>query len=259
MLKISKHIYIHPLTIFMFLAAYISKNLGLTASLYLVMLLHELFHMLFAIYLRLGVSRIILYPFGVSLTLKTRILCSLSDKIILYLSGPFINGIVAIVMCLLGVKNDFYFNNILLFIINLFPIVPLDGGRLLEEVFLERLGEKASKILMIIISLLFSALLLTAVIIFAKPTINSITFIIFIAGGALLQKPKYSRDYIRMLSISKKKSKKARVIVAENDDPTQKLIKEFSPKQRTIVIFLDNLGSVSKIKTDKEIIKDILS
>ena len=64
---------------------------------------------------------------------------------------------------------------------------------------------------------------------------------------------------MRQLALSGKKSPKARVILAESDDTPQKLIKEFSPSERTLVVFCSDDGSVERIKTDREVIYNILT
>ena len=112
MIKLSGKIYIHWLTVVLFVSAYITRTLGMTALMYSVMLLHELAHTAAAKFLRLGIGRIIFYPFGLCLNLKTRILCSFTDEIILYISGPLVNAVIAAVMCVLGKFNLFFYNNL---------------------------------------------------------------------------------------------------------------------------------------------------
>ncbi len=259
MIKISKYIYIHPLTVFMFVAAYITRSLESVLLIYLVMLLHELSHTLAAVYLRLGVSRIIMYPFGVSLTVKTRILCSLSDKIILYLSGPLINAAFALIMAISGVFNDFYYNNLILFILNLMPMLPLDGGRLLEEFILSKRGEKFARRVMLAVSLLTASIIAGVIVIFASPDINSFSFLVFMLGSVLLQKPKYSRDYLKQLALTETKTSKSKVLIVESDVNERKLVKDFSPNERTLVVFCAENGRVESVKTDREIICNLLA
>ncbi len=259
MIKLSKHIYIHPLTIAMFASGYITRTLEIMAGLYAIMLIHELSHMCAAIFLKLGVSKIILYPFGVSLTVKTRILCSLSDKVVLYLSGPVINALIAVIMAVCGKMNDFYYNNLILFIINLLPILPLDGGRLLEDILLFKIGERYARRIMTVLSVVIAFCVSGILILFATPTVNSISFVIFLLGSTILQKPKYNRDYIRQLALTKNSATKAKVIIAEEGTPPQKLVGEFSPSRRTLVVISNDVGEVLKIKTDKEVLSEIFS
>ncbi len=260
MIKVSKYVYIHPLTIVMFISAYITRSLELMSMLYLVMFLHEMAHMLSAVYLKLGVSRIIFYPFGVNLTLKTHILCSFSDKIILYLSGPFVNISLAVIMLISGRVNDFYYNNFALFILNILPMLPLDGGRVLEEFLLYKRGEKYTRHMMVVLTIILSAILTTFLTVFSAPTINSFTFAVFILGGAIMNKPKYRRDYLRQLALDMPKTKIANVIITEDDlTEGERLIGEFSASKRTIVVLCDKEGKIENIKTDKEIIQNILA
>lgn len=260
MIKLSSHIYIHWLTVAVFAAAYITRTLEITAMMYSVMLLHELSHAVAALYLRLGISRIILYPFGVSLTLKTRLLCSLSDNLILYLAGPLVNAAVAAVSAALFGINLFAVNNIAVFALNLLPILPLDGGNIADALLRRFFGERASGRVMVIISVLFSAAVTVLFVLTGNINTNTVTLSAFILGGCVMNKPKYNRDFIKELAFSENKSGiKSDVFLVDFETPKRKIAAEFSPKKRAVVLFADKSGTVKSIKTDKEVIFDILN
>ena len=137
MIKITKHIYIHILTVILFAVCYVTRRLELLALSYAIMTVHELSHLLAAVCIGLKPSRIVFYPFGVNLKLKTRMIYSISDEVILYFAGPFSNVIMALLAVFLDfpMKEEFYIQNIALFILNMLPIIPLDGGVILKKVF----------------------------------------------------------------------------------------------------------------------------
>lgn len=259
MIKISKHIYIHSLTVALFASAYITRTLGITAMMYSVMLLHELSHMFAAIYLRLGISRIILYPFGVSLSVGTRMLCPFSDSLILYLAGPLINAVIALIMAILGCRNLFALNNLAVFVLNILPIIPLDGGRITEALLIRVMGERKCRIMMTIISVIFSLGLLILLILSCSININSLTFIAFIFGGCIMQKPKYNRDFIREITFAEKKTIKSDVFVVGEDMPKRKVVSYFSPNKRAVIFVCDKAGAIKDVKTDTQVISDILN
>ena len=148
MIKISGYLYIHWLTVAFFACCYITRTLGFAASVYAVMLIHEAAHALASVYLGIGISRFVLYPFGVNLKIKTRLLASCADEMILYLSGPLVNAAAALLCVVFGYRNSFYYNNLLLFVINILPVLPLDGGQAARRLLSGRLGEgRAVKLL----------------------------------------------------------------------------------------------------------------
>ena len=198
MIRLSKHLYLHWLTVIMFVSAYITRTLGITCMMYSVMLLHELAHMAAAAYLKLGISRIILYPFGVSLTVKSRILCSLSDSMILYVAGPLVNAVIAAIGAVFNVYNLFMLNNLAVFVLNILPIIPLDGGRIAEALLIRNTGERNSRIIMSLISIFLSMVLIAILIVSGSVNINSVTFVLFVFGNCIMQKPKYNRDLIKV-------------------------------------------------------------
>ncbi|MEE0943937.1 MAG: hypothetical protein UIM24_00600 [Clostridia bacterium] len=259
MIKLSKHLYIHWLTVLFFVSAYISRTLEITCIMYSVMLLHELAHTAAAFYLKLGISRIILYPFGVSLTVRSRILCSLSDSLILYLAGPFVNVVIAAIAAVFGVCNLFTLNNIAVFLLNILPIIPLDGGRIAEAVLIRNVGERKCRIIMSVISAFLSVVLTAILFLSGSLNINSATFVAFLLGGCIMQKPKYNRDLIREITLSKKKTIKSNIYVIDDDIPKRKIVSYFNPKKRSIVFICDKSGAVKEIKTDTEVIFDILN
>lgn len=259
MIKLSKHIYIHWLTLFIFISSYITKTLEITVLMYLAMFLHELSHTLAAIYLRLGVSRIIFYPFGVCVTLRTRVLCSTSDSIILYLSGPLTNALIAAMLVIIGKQGIFSFNNLAVFLLNLLPVLPLDGGRIIEAILMRTYGERKCRIYMNIISVLMLVFLVMFIGLFCSLNLNTLTFIIFMFGNSLMQKPKYNRDFVREISFSQKKSSKTDVLLVDPNVSEREIIKRFSPKNHTIIFTKDQNGEIINMRTDQEVIFNILN
>ncbi|MFG6318962.1 MAG: site-2 protease family protein, partial [Clostridia bacterium] len=80
-------------------------------------------------------------------------------KVITYLAGPIFNLICAIVFYFSNLESEFIQNviytNLALCIFNLFPIMPLDGGKILKEVLKNFLGNKNASIIMNTITKVF--------------------------------------------------------------------------------------------------------
>ena len=79
MIKIFGYIYVHFLTVVLFLVCFIIGKLETLFITYLIMFVHELSHLIAASAIGLKPSYIAFYPFGVNLKLKNKLVCSLSD------------------------------------------------------------------------------------------------------------------------------------------------------------------------------------
>lgn len=140
MIKITRFFYVHFLTIPLFILAYFTKTIHTLLMAYSIVSVHELFHLVAALLLKVRIGSIIIMPFGMTLRLGGAIIKNPAKEIIIALSGPIAN----VIMLLFGVlfkqkyiwaeESMFLFNflNAITLIINLLPVIPLDGGRVLK-------------------------------------------------------------------------------------------------------------------------------
>lgn len=145
------------------------------------------------------------------------------EKLILYLSGPIMNFILALVFCALYAISGFsIFNtgcevNIGLFIFNLIPAYPLDGSRILEIMLSKYNSYTKSKKITILISYILSAclIILFFIMIFLhKVNINLLLIGILIIYSTILEKNLIM--YIIMGDIIKKRKKIKKYDYIEN-------------------------------------------
>ncbi|MBO5397572.1 MAG: M50 family metallopeptidase [Clostridia bacterium] len=134
--------------------------------------LHELAHILVGLALGFKVSSISMNIFGFSAQLYAYKSKKSFIRIITYLAGPIFNLICAIVFYFSKLENEFalklIYTNLLLFVFNLFPILPLDGGKILKEVLKNFIGNKnasvvmnaVTKVFLIMISAIYSVAIL---------------------------------------------------------------------------------------------------
>lgn len=85
-------------------------------------------------------------------------------KIFIYLAGPMVNTIIAIIIFFLNVESvlkiECIYINIILILVNFLPIYPLDGGRILKCILCIFCGLKKSYIITERISLIMTILIL---------------------------------------------------------------------------------------------------
>lgn len=267
MIKFGK-IYINPITILMLAVCYITRKLEMFYIAYAVMTLHELSHLLAARIIGLRTAYIAFHPFGVNLKLKNKLICRLSDEIILYLAGPCCNIVLASVSLLIYYfypnpwLRFFYGSNILLFIMNMLPIVPLDGGIVLKKLLMYRVGYRtAGKIMTAVSAVIDTALfVLGAYVLYVTRFNYSVLFLaVFLFGNLFTQKEKYNVDYVKELMFyQNKSSKRVRHHIESTDTDYRKAAKSFNSGSYSVVYFLAPDGKIDRIMTETEIIEQIL-
>jgi stage IV sporulation protein FB len=152
---------IHLYLIIFMVYLYAVKKLELFLIFYSFVLIHEIAHIVVALFLKIDITEIILLPIGVIAKFKNNF-------------SPLKEGIIAsagpIVSILLGIyfRNYIYGQiNFFIAILNLIPIYPLDGGRVLKSIINMLFGYKQTVVLCGYITKTFTILLVLFSIIFA--------------------------------------------------------------------------------------------
>jgi len=164
-LKIKINIQIFAIALVLIL----TKQIEVYAWLMLFALIHELAHMCAGLSLKLKPKALEVQAFGISIVFE----CfenSEKNKIIIASAGPFINILIAILFSFIHIKASSIIvnTNVLLAILNLVPIYPLDGGRILHAIICLKNGKKiadevvykTSNALVIVMTALSSILIL---------------------------------------------------------------------------------------------------
>ena len=124
---------------------------------YMFIIMHELSHMITALCIGVDIEEINLLPFGANARYVGNV--SKVKELIITISGP-----LATLFFIYLYKNDIYQSiNYLILFYNLLPIYPLDGGRILRNIFMAFLGNdkglimsKYTTIIFIIIQLVIA-------------------------------------------------------------------------------------------------------
>ena len=124
----------------MFLLIPIIPIFGVSVKLYFCMLfcafLHEMAHFCAALLKREKVHRLFITPYGLELRIPPP---QKENEYFILFSGPALSLFLSIVFCLL--KNQSIAKiNFILFLINIIPAIPLDGGRILKVFLWDRYG-----------------------------------------------------------------------------------------------------------------------
>lgn len=114
-----KKINIHPFTLPLFIILFIVDKNRIYTTLYILIFLHEVAHLAISSLLGQKIASLHLYPWGCMLSLSS--IPNLKQGVIIHLAGPLFN----LLLFFLG----FYpMQNLSLALFNLLPVIPLDGG-----------------------------------------------------------------------------------------------------------------------------------
>lgn len=259
MIRLGK-LYIHFLTIAMFAVFILNSHISELACAYISMLLHETSHLIAAKAIGLRVSHIALYPFGVNLKLKNKMVANISDEMILYLSGPLTNLIIASAAVCFG-NGYLYYINVLLFLVNMLPVAPLDGGCIVKGLISAKIGTIRAGKVMKAMSIFLSAVLIAAGVysIYITGYNYSILLLaVFVVGNVFAQKEKYNTEYLRELMFYKEKPiNKVKLAAAYCDENERDIAKKFMPGVYSVVCRVGRDGKIERFNTETEIIEKI--
>ncbi len=119
-------------------------NIG-TLMLFAALGAHELGHIFAILIVGERISDIAVSPFGLSIKRSGR-LCSYKLELIVYLSGPMTNILLALIFSRVksNICEAFVEHNLIFGIMNMLPIKTLDGGSALRSVLLMLFSEKVA-------------------------------------------------------------------------------------------------------------------
>ncbi len=131
---------LHPLFVLVMLASVATGRFAELAVLFAIVLIHELGHVAAAVGLGWTVKEVKLLPFGGVIEVEEAGALPVKEEIRVAVAGPLQNAWLAGAGWLLGQAGlvdslwaeDFVRANLLLICFNLLPILPLDGGKLLQ-------------------------------------------------------------------------------------------------------------------------------
>ena len=267
MIKIFSGVYIHFLTVTLFAVCYITGKLETLFITYLIMFIHEIAHLVAAIGIGLKPARIIFFPFGVNLKLKNKLVYSLSDEVILYIAGPLSNILMA-VFAKMFFKNffwyeDFYLKNIALCILNLLPIMPLDGGVILKKVIASRIGYNKSIVIMRILSVILVGAGVAGIYFadIAKGNFSIYFFLLFLGGNLFTAKEKYNVDILKSIMFCDRKIdlRKTNVLVAKSGEDLRGILKDFTNTKYNILCLIGENGEIKKIMSEREVFNILMA
>ena len=125
--------------IFVFLLFAYLKNVEIYIIFLCFIIIHELSHLAVAILIGAIPNKISINPFGISLKLYTYGKNTFLNNMLFFIAGPASNFIIIMFFLLFKIESIYslkiIYVNMAIFCFNILPIIPLDGGRILKEIF----------------------------------------------------------------------------------------------------------------------------
>lgn len=234
---------------------------------YLSAALHELAHIVCAHFLKIGIDRINIYPFGISARLKSTYIQSAEKEFLVAISGPFCSLILFWLFSSIYVLQKqsllLYLadTNLALCIINLIPSLPLDGGRMLKALLTQRFGIIRSYNFMLKLSRIVILVLIISAIILVTITYN---FSLILISAFLLQNLVWEQQSVSLIALKEILSSKdkiklknilpTKVICVSEGKPASNILKFLSYDHFYIVNVIDENCKITNILTEAEIL-----
>jgi len=180
--------------------------------LFCLVLLHELSHICAAKLCGAKVSGLTIMPLGLSAAIKDFDFLSTAKKIFILLAGPFLNLILAgAAFAFFGDAVPFFIGaNLGIFIFNMLPILPLDGGNLFMTLFNNKLGILPTADILAALGRFFAALVvaLGAVQVVLYPyNISLICLGVYLYRASKDRSISYQNAFIKILTLPYSKKK----------------------------------------------------
>lgn len=170
-MKIISKIKIHPLFYFVAGVCILTGFFKYFIFLFIIILIHELGHILTSLFFDWNIKKIAILPFGGITIFEDKINRSMIEEFLIAIMGPIFQ------LFLFFVKNKLFFNiNLFILLFNLIPIFPLDGSKILNVGLNYLFPFKKSHIISIIISLIS----ITTIILLLKFNLILITIFLFL-------------------------------------------------------------------------------
>lgn len=255
----------HPLFIMLCCAFIYYGYFGLLSSYLLCLLIHEMAHALMAKRLGYKLNKIKLMPHGVSIS-GSNVYFSYKHEVYIALAGPIVNFILVVFTMALwwwvpasyAYTLDFYVANLVIGCINLLPIYPLDGGRVMLALLSQKLNRIKALNIIRVFGIVLSSFIIVMFVVstFFKPNFTVLFFGLFLFVTSLSDTKNI--QYTKVNNLEYKIARIGKGITIKNvavtpDATLYKLFSQITPFAITNFMVLDNNLKIVGQITEKQL------
>ncbi len=267
--RIEISIFLVPMFVFSFIYGY--GHMLLLA--YTFSFLHELAHIFCALFLKVRVCGIRLYPFGICAKLSKGYSPPPEKEFFVAFSGPFFSLVVFWVFSFLNssYQNDLFAFcmdiNLAICFLNLVPALPLDGGRMLKSILSARFGIIRSFVFLRRLSLIMICLLFAFALFLIF--VSGFNFSLILISAFLFQNLSFEEQSISMLTLKEIMYSKQKANFLDNfrtknfcfseDCLASSLLRHLGSDYFCLVFVMDKDFKVTKVLTETKVIDELLS
>lgn len=281
-IRLGKRIFISPLFILLAIAAYFGEYIDLFLVSYFSALLHEIGHIYMANKLGIKVERVEFQPFGICGRLGVDFIKNPKKEIAIAAIGPIISGLISLCLYLFltsqlaielhmgkyvwHILDYAYWINLALFLLNILPVLPLDGGRIMKAVLSEFMGViraynmaiRFSRVAITIIIGLSTLLLLTS-----NYNFSIILIAVFLLGSLSAEQKNISLVSLKEILYHKNKLKYSGLcssvrIAALDTVPARSFLRMMSSHKYYIIDVINSDGKIIKSVTESQILSALI-
>lgn len=272
MIKITRFFYIHILVVPLIAVAFFSKSQMTFFITYGIVLLHELCHLFAALCVGAKVSSIIVMPFGMTLRVNSSVMRTPKKEAVIALAGPASNAIMLLsAFCMYNTCEHslnyylFLLINGSMLVLNLIPVPPLDGGRILRAAVIKHVGLIPSARIMRRISYVFIGMICGAGIILliffrGNPSLIMIGAFLFYS---LTEEQKNSDILVMHEMIYEKEKLKSdslipsKMICVSAKTPAKRILKKLNLSTFYIISVIDDDMHILRVVTESDFIRAV--
>ncbi|MFS1513867.1 M50 family metallopeptidase [Chengkuizengella sp. SCS-71B] len=268
---------LHPMFILVMLTSILSGNIGELITLFTIVFIHEMGHVVAAKNFGWEVKSVQLLPFGGVAEVETHRNTSAKEEIIVAAAGPLQNcWMIALVYLLQRTEmidlvwSEYFIQaNLMIALFNLLPILPLDGGKIVQALLSYKISYHNSLKYCAWNSLLMSVLIIAYAcmdVFYSGVHLNLLVIGFFLLYSNWYYFRNIPYSFIRFLinreltfANMKEKKETTKPIFAKSSSSISEIVRCFKRDQMHIIYVLNDLGKVQAVIPEKRIIQTYLN
>ncbi len=273
MIKITRFFYVHILVIPLLFVAFVTKSQMTFFLSYGIVFIHELCHLLAAVCLGVKVYSLIVLPFGMTVRLDPAVVRAPKKEAAIAAAGPLSNAILLLLGGLLPDpapsmnKYLFLIINGAMLLLNLLPIPPLDGGRILRAVVVRNVGLMPAAKVVRRISFIFIGLICVSgifLLLFFHGNPSLIMIGAFLLFGLINEQKNSELLMMRELLYNKETQRKdglipTKLLCIRASTPAKQILKKLNLSTFYIIAIIDDEMRIMKTVTERDFIHAVMT